>query len=54
MAVGIKRSPVLEALQLICGRCNMATETALDILFDCVAFAEFRWCHLDKHSYGTT
>jgi hypothetical protein len=53
MAVGIKRSPVIEALQLICARCNMVTETALDILFDGVAFAECRWCYLDKHSYGT-
>jgi hypothetical protein len=31
----------------------MATETALHIVLECVALAEFRFCHLVKHFYGT-
>jgi hypothetical protein len=31
----------------------MATEMALHILCERVALAEFRFCHLGKHFYGT-
>jgi hypothetical protein len=33
--------------QLICGRCHMATETTSHILYECVALAEFRFCHVN-------
>jgi hypothetical protein len=57
MAKVIKRCPVIKALQLtailVRGASHMTTETASHILYECMALAEFRFCHLGKHFYGT-
>jgi hypothetical protein len=55
MAKAIGRSPVLQALQLTALFVGDAIwqQKQSHNLCECVALAEFRYCHLGKHFYGT-